>query len=398
MEMGEESPLYKHQHSLPRLPVPTIQETLQRFVPTALPLARSSQETTNLLKAVQDFPHQAQKLQQRLLERSQEYHDSSWLQHWWNTEGYLKVRDSVVINVSYYFHFKDDPTASTMFQRGAALLYGTAQVRNKVLHGTWPAEQVGKHKTPLCSVAYKYMFHSCRIPRLGQDTVKIYNGREKQHAVVACRGHFFVMDILDAQGEPLPVTALEAGLEQIHQQAISLPESNKIGYLTSSNRDSWAKARETLMKTVSPQDLEALESGAVMLCLDDEDLSLSRAECAKAFLHGNGYNRWFDKSLQLIVLGNGKAGLNGEHSMMDGMPVVSAMDHITRTNYASCLEQNRTNARPSNVRALFQNDNLTAMLQFIEKGKSLEIDFPFRKLAQSHYYPFLTPFLCFNST
>jgi carnitine O-acetyltransferase len=33
---------------------------------------------------------------------------------------------------------------------------------------------------------------------------------------------------------------------------------------------------------------------------------------------GSGYNRWFDKSIQLICTANGKAGLLGEHSMMDG--------------------------------------------------------------------------------
>jgi carnitine O-acetyltransferase len=41
------------------------------------------------------------------------------------------------------------------------------------------------------------------------------------------------------------------------------------------------------------------------------------------FLTGHlssGHNRWFDKSIQLFVTENGKAGLQGEHSMMDGMP------------------------------------------------------------------------------
>jgi carnitine O-acetyltransferase len=31
-------------------------------------------------------------------------------------------------------------------------------------------------------------------------------------------------------------------------------------------------------------------------------------------LHSNGHNRWFDKSIQLIVCENGKAGINMEHS------------------------------------------------------------------------------------
>ena len=44
-------------------------------------------------------------------------------------------------------------------------------------------------------------------------------------------------------------------------------------------------------------------------------------------------NRWFDKSIQLIATENGKGGVQGEHSMMDGMPVVSLADVITRSKY-----------------------------------------------------------------
>ena len=48
----------------------------------------------------------------------------------------------------------------------------------------------------------------------------------------------------------------------------------------------------------------------------------------------SGSNRWFDKSIQLICTNNGKAGLVGEHSMMDGMPMIRYADHITKRKYA----------------------------------------------------------------
>ena len=31
-------------------------------------------------------------------------------------------------------------------------------------------------------------------------------------------------------------------------------------------------------------------------------------------LHGKGYDRWFDKSLNIVIGSNGRAGLNVEHS------------------------------------------------------------------------------------
>jgi carnitine O-acetyltransferase len=50
-------------------------------------------------------------------------------------------------------------------------------------------------------------------------------------------------------------------------------------------------------------------------------------------------NRWFDKSLQYIVTQNGKAGLTGEHSMMDGMPVVTLADKLATVSYQDCMDQ-----------------------------------------------------------
>ena len=56
-------PLYEHQPNLPRLPIPSVEQTLQRFLPTALPLCQSQQEADKLQQAVANFPKQAQLLQ-----------------------------------------------------------------------------------------------------------------------------------------------------------------------------------------------------------------------------------------------------------------------------------------------------------------------------------------------
>ena len=77
-------PLYSNQKDMPRLPVPSLEDTMKRFLPTALPLARTKQEEAELLEACQRFPEQAQELQTRLVQRRNEFRDSSWLQLWWN--------------------------------------------------------------------------------------------------------------------------------------------------------------------------------------------------------------------------------------------------------------------------------------------------------------------------
>lgn len=89
-------PLYEHQKNLPRLPIPNIADTLERFLPTALPLAKSHDETNALLKACEAFPQQAQVLQERLMDRrDKEMKDSSWLMLWWNQVGASIMLQSV---------------------------------------------------------------------------------------------------------------------------------------------------------------------------------------------------------------------------------------------------------------------------------------------------------------
>ena len=105
-----------------------------------------------------------------------------------------------------------------------------------------------------------------------------------------------------------------------------------VGALTVANRDLWASDYVHL-RTLSPSNaalLDTIHSAAFVLCLDPatpgDFLTTSR------FLwHGapNGLrDRWVDKPVQLIVFDSSRAGLMGEHSVMDGMPTLALTDAI----------------------------------------------------------------------
>jgi carnitine O-acetyltransferase len=377
-------PLYDAQDSLPRLPIPSLEETLERFLPTALPLAKSEQEKKALLAACNAFPEQAKTLQERLVSRRDtEMKDSSWLQLWWNEIVYLQYRESVVVNVSYFFQFQDDPTTDleenkANVQRAAALLFATAEFRQKVCSGALPIDRIGKSKTPLCATPYKYMFHACRIPQPSLDTYRIYDASRYTHAVIARNGHFFAIDIAHPEtGNPLPVEAIECQLEDCIRLGDAKPPS-KVGLLTSSNRDTWTSARNVLLEEGGKalQDaLDLIESGAILLGLDD-DAPVSREECCIKLLTGgdkSGSNRWFDKSIQLVVAKNGKSGILGEHSMMDGMTLVGLSDHLTKTSYADAkMRSQDMTPGPSKVRDIFSNVPISdaTLAPLIETGRS----------------------------
>jgi carnitine O-acetyltransferase len=325
-----------------------LKETVDKFLPTALPLAKDEEEKNSLIKAADKFVSEAAELQKRLEQRREEMGDSSWLQLWWNTLGYLQVRDPVVVNVSYFFQFSDDGTLpyeqpsnkSLGVLRASSLLYSSAQYRKLVATGTLPHEAIGKAKTPLCSAAYKYMFNACRIPRKEQDTYRIYDPALNKHVIVACGGQFYSFDFVDENGDPLPLTVLEDRLQRCEE--LSKGGGSKLpflGYLTSDDRDKGAEARDELIRIGGQKmekALEILESGALLICLDANEEPTSKKQVSEIMWTGGltcGHNRWHDKSIQIICTNNGKAGMAGEHSMMDGMPVVGYCDFITKKTY-----------------------------------------------------------------
>ena len=197
-----------------------------------------------------------------------------------------------------------------------------------VTDGSLEPERLGRNKTPVCATAYKYMFHSCRIPRREQDSYRIYDPKTHTHAVVMRRNQFFRLELVDPRSkEVLGFEALCFQLARILDAAGG--EEMPVGVLTTQDRDTWADAREELIRA-SPgneESLRTIESSLLILNMDD-DAPVTRTEVARGLWHGNGRNRFFDKCVQIIVFENGKAGLVGEHSMLDGMPMARYTDYV----------------------------------------------------------------------
>ena len=285
----------------------------------------------------------------------------------------IQVRDPVVVNVSYFFHFSDDGTLpqappadkSLGVLRAASLLYMSAQYRQLVASGDLPYEAIGRKepKTPLCSVAYKYMFNACRIPHKDEDTYRIYDPALNSHAIVACGGKFYTFDFVEkGSGEPLPLEVIEERLQKcVELSKTSGASSPMLGYLTSDNRDLCAEGREELLRVGGvkmEEALKVLESRALLICLDEHQEPVSKKQGSEIFWTGgitSGHNRWFDKSIQITCTSNGKAGMTGEHSMMDGMPVVGYCDYITKKPYGEVVAQSKSKGASGGYASADQN-------------------------------------------
>lgn len=87
-----------------------------------------------------------------------------------------------------------------------------------------------------------------------------------------------------------------------------------VGIMTSENRDTWAQVRQKLESdSVNTDTLNAIDSSLFVVCLDYYSSPNDIDRSHRNMFHGQeARNRWFDKSIQLIVENNGRAGVNGE--------------------------------------------------------------------------------------
>ncbi|KAH8163572.1 hypothetical protein CIB48_g4669 [Xylaria polymorpha] len=98
VEDKSKGPMLRFQESLPRLPVPTLEETAARYVKSIHPLL-SPVEFAASKKAVDEFikPGGAgEKLQNKLIAKREDPKTKNWIYEWWNDAAYLSYRDPVV--------------------------------------------------------------------------------------------------------------------------------------------------------------------------------------------------------------------------------------------------------------------------------------------------------------
>ncbi|RXN02882.1 carnitine O-palmitoyltransferase liver isoform [Labeo rohita] len=180
---------------------------------------------------------------------------------------------------------------------------------------------------PMCSSQYERMFNTSRVPGVETDVLQHVN--ESKHIAVFHKGRFFKVWMF-YDGRLLLPREIEQQIERIlADKSEPQPGEELLAALTAGDRVPWAKARSQFFsRGKNKQSLDSVEKAAFFVTLDDteqrydaENPVRSLDSYAKSLLHGKCYDRWFDKSFNLIVFKNGTMGLNAEHSWADA-PIV----------------------------------------------------------------------------
>ena len=327
--------MLRFEDSLPKLPVPTLEETSKRYLKSVHPLLTKPEfEATQ--KAVDAFLKPGSighELQRRLVARRDDPKHRNWIYEWWNEAAYLTYRDPVVPYVSYFYSHRDDRRRRNPAKRAAALTRAVLEFKKQVDTGSLEPEYM--RKLPISMESYQWMFNACRIPAKGKDYPVKYKYEDHKYFVVIRKNQFFKV-FHEVGGQLLSASELEKQFIRIYEKAEKVPA---IGALTSENRDVWTSARSSLL-SAHPSNIAALETiqaASFVVCLDDAT-PVTLEERAHQYWHGDGENRWFDKPLQFIINDNGTSGFIGEHSMMDGTPTHRLNDYINMLVFTNKLD------------------------------------------------------------
>ncbi|XP_058492888.1 carnitine O-acetyltransferase-like [Solea solea] len=317
------------QDGLPRLPVPSLKQTCERYLKILEPIM-GMDELNDTKKVVTEFLKEGgvgDKLQEGLEKKARD--TENWLTDDYVQNDYLNVREPAVIHrnpvqVCPRKIFRDK---REQIRFAAEFIVALLNLKTTIDNEELPVDYMrGK---PLCMKQYEKVMSSCCPPGLKTDTLVFYgkSSNPPKHITVVHNCQFFVLDVYNSDEMPLTVDQFCVQLEKICNSS-SLTNMEPVGILTSQHRDIWGKTYSNLMKDkTNKESLSAVESSIFTVCLDRAMPPVSDDMYCNSvihhILHGGGSqynsgNRWFDKGIQVIVAEDGSCGVNFMHTNMDG--------------------------------------------------------------------------------
>ncbi|XP_067409082.1 choline O-acetyltransferase [Emydura macquarii macquarii] len=334
----------KDETTLPKLPVPPLQQTLHMYLQCMKHLVPEEQfrKTKAIVEQFGAAGGLGESLQQKLLDKREK--TGNWVFNYWLDDMYLNNRLALPVNSSPAIifarqHFKD---MNDQLRFAANLISGVLSYKALLDAHAIPVDfargQLSGH--PLCMKQYYGLFSSYRLPGHTKDTLVAQKSSimpEPEHIVVACNNQFFVLDVV-INFRRLSEGDLFTQLRKIAKMAENEEERlPPIGLLTSDGRTEWAEARTVLMKDSTNRDsLDMIERCICLVCLDGlSGMEINDTNMALQLLHGGGYdkngaNRWYDKPMQFVVGRDGVCGTVCEHSPFDGIVLVQCTEHLLK--------------------------------------------------------------------
>ncbi len=328
---GVHTGTFGNEDDLPRVPVPSLEDSCERFLEWCAPLLTAA-EWEGTTRAVAEFlrpDSPAHTLQSALEQYAARDGGHSWLDEFW-ADRYLGRRDRIALNANFFFLLEE--SGRDQVDRAAELVAAALDYKGTLDAETAPpAEQRG---SLMSMEQHKFLFSSTRIPGNQRDTARTpysppWPGpSQERHIAVLFRGNLFHVEVVEEGGRPYPRAAVAEALRRVMRDGAA--EGVGVGALTTKPRAEWAASRQALLEChpANQRALEEVETALLCLCLEDTDPGGTREVCWQ-LLAGDPGNRWFDKAVSFVVFPDGTAGVNVEHCKLDGTTILAFLDAVS---------------------------------------------------------------------
>ena len=323
----------RHQDELPKMPIPALKATMDRYLDCCLPLLETQQEKDATTTAVSNFlTDDGPSLYQRLVNYDKA--ETNYVETFYREIFTGATYSSYSINPNFVLF----PLPGTQSCASAASKLVVASLHHyaEVKLGRYPPMNKAR---PLDMRQFPWIHASARIPMQGGPDALLCAIDSSRHIIAICRGKFYKIPVVAADGSVFIVdeTVLEGRFHEIieHAAALSAPAKTAVGALTTvDDRSIWERERSRLLAAsqTNEENLKSIDEALLIVTLDDTVQNLSPEEMELNVLYGlpgTVENRWLDK-WNIIVTGDGQAGMNWEHSMLDGHTMMEFFEPVAR--------------------------------------------------------------------
>ncbi|KAJ6637373.1 Peroxisomal carnitine O-octanoyltransferase [Pseudolycoriella hygida] len=323
---------------LPNLPLPSLNETLERYYDSLKPFGNAEQLAKSR-KVIENFKNGiGKKLHSILVERTKNHRN--WVEKWWEDYAYCTDRTPIIplcAMAAVLLTESVNVEASPQYR-----LKGTARLIYSILehYELIRTERLKPSSNPDGSITfsmflYRRLYNSLREPGEIMDSIKTYfktasEGVAPNNIIIMGKGRIFSVDFYLSDGSIMAPAQILAILVEISDKIDASDMHVPIPVLTCDDRSSWAINRKYL-KELSPKNAESLKmiEESIMVMTFDEHHPDNWSDAAQHTISGDLHSKWADKSSAMVMFRNGRFGYIGEHSCYDGtVSVMSMMFHI----------------------------------------------------------------------
>ena len=266
--------LNKNLLDIPRLPIPTLYQTMNKYLNSVQPLTNSTIEFTSHSLVALDFQNTVGPKLQQIIEnqdlanQNQNIYPHNYMESQWD-DMYMGGRWSLPINSNPFYLLK---YLSSLPSLTSSLLKFGAQIKANKFPPCDPRSRG-------CMRSFPFMIGTGRKATLDRDVLSRYL-LTSTHIAVFCRNVIYKVEAIDPLSHLVRSPAyFENVFDEISNNGKHVPDNDFVGVaLTGVNRDDAANNRATVVgaSASNEQSLLDVDSALFVVCLDEAaDITLN---------------------------------------------------------------------------------------------------------------------------